>query len=162
MLLAVAAVVAISGGSGGGEGGAGAATSKTKAKPQPKTLSRGELIAKADAICADSQDAYKEIFSASGEASPDTTYSQALVGISTRAVGRFRKLEPPPGLADDYGRYVAAQERVKRYDQEALDAAKAGDTSAYLTARQKRDDEAMQRFNLARAIGLQTCSLNPG
>jgi len=164
VLAAAVAVVAIGGG-GGGEGRDASATTakaKTRAGSKPATLSSAQLVAKADAICADSQEAYKEVFSRASEESPDTGYSQSLVGISTRAVGRFRKLDPPPGLAADYDRYVAAQERVKQYDLDALSAAKAGDADAYLAARASRDDEQRRRYDLARALDLQVCSLNPG
>jgi serine/threonine protein kinase len=162
VLVAAVAVVAIGGSGGGGESGGSTTLARERPVPAPPTLSREQLIAKADAICADSQETYRKIFSQASEGSPDAVYSQALVGISTRAVGRFRKLDPPPGLARDYDDYVAAQERVKRYDEEAWDAAKAGDADAYLAARERRDAEQRQRYDLARALDLQTCSLSPG
>ncbi|HEX7058652.1 MAG TPA: serine/threonine-protein kinase [Solirubrobacterales bacterium] len=163
VLAAVAAVAAISGSDGGGGNGVSATPAKAKtAEPKPQTLTRDQLIAKADAICDDSQETYKGVFSRASEESPDAPYSQVLVGISTRAVGRFRALQPPAALAKPYEGYVAAQERVKLYDQQALAAAKAGDASAYLAARQRRDDEQPERYRLARAIGLERCSLSPG
>jgi protein kinase-like protein len=171
-VLAVAAVVigAIAlggGGDGSGPSTAGGGGSNTKAansggSAKPEPLSKSELIAKADAICADSKETYKGVFSPAKEESPDAAYSQVLVGISTRAVGRFRALTPPPVVASKYDEYLEAQERVKRYDQQALEAAKAGNANAYLAARERRDREAGDRYRLARQIGLQECSPNPG
>jgi hypothetical protein len=42
----------------------------------------------------------------------------------------------------------------------ALQAAEAGDTVAYLSARKSRDDEAGERHDLAQAVGLKKCSIN--
>lgn len=156
--IAAAAVALIGGGGkGSSESGAGAGEGA-----KPKALTASQLRKKADAICADSQETYKSVFSRSGEESPDAAYSQVLVGISTRAAGRFQDLVPPPALKAEFGRYAEAQERVKDYDREALEAAKAGDASAYGAARQRRDNEARERYELARGLGLETCSPSPG
>jgi hypothetical protein len=166
--LAVTAVVLVGGGGGGGEGkgseasaGSGNASRvESKPKPQP-TLTRPELIAKADAICADSKETYLGVFSQASEESPDVPYSQVLVGISTRAMGRLEELDPPPSLAKEYGEYLQAQKRVRDYDRRALDAAKAEDSGAYLEARGKRDAEQAERERLAQEIGFEVCSV-PG
>jgi hypothetical protein len=166
--LAVAAIVVGGGGdgskpstaAGGGftaraaDGGGGSA----KPDPRPKPLSESELIARTDSVCEDSQDAYGSVRSQSSEENPDVAYSATLVGISTRAVDRFNRLVPPPGLEKDYDEYVKAQERVKAYDRQALRAAEAEDAVAYLAARERRDREQPERYDLARAIGLKTCS----
>ena len=87
----VVAVVAIASG-GGGSGskdaaGTSVATSSTVAKQQPKSqskpkpLSRSALIAKADAICEDSQSTYGEVRSPELEEVPDVSYATTLVGI---------------------------------------------------------------------------------
>jgi hypothetical protein len=170
--VAVVAAIALSGGGDGG-GGSGARTTadttsketgakETQQKPQPKTLSRAEMIRRADAICEDSQNTYKSVRSTFGEENPDVAYSATLVGISTPAVDRFRKLNPPQEMAATWDRYLATQERVGEYDREALRAAKAEDATAYLAAREKRDEEQPERYELARQLGLQTCSPSPG
>jgi hypothetical protein len=169
LLAAIAvAVTVFAAGGGDGDGGGrstnpggGSGTKAISDNPAAPSLTPAQLRKKADEICADSQETYKGIFSASGEESPDTAYSQALVGISSRAVGRFRALEPPARLAAPYRQYVRAQERVKDYDREALEAAEAGDATAYLDARERRDAEAPERYELARALGLRRCSPNP-
>jgi Protein kinase domain len=170
-LVAVASVaVAISAGGGGasktntasgGGTGTGNAT-KAKSASGPKTMTGSALIAKADAICAASQRSYRSVRSAALEASPDVSYAVTLAGISQRGVNRFRKLAPPPSVEPAFGEYLAAQERVMRYDRQALRAAEDGDATAYLAARRRRDEEAAERYDLARRIGLRKCSANRG
>jgi hypothetical protein len=120
------------------------------------------LISKADAICADSRATYKATHKKfpSGESEPDPTYSRILTEISTRAVRRFNGLNPPATLREPFDKYVKAQERVKAYDREALRAAEAGEPAAYLAARESRDNEAEERYDLARAVSLSECSTN--
>jgi hypothetical protein len=161
-----AAVLALSGGGGGSSPGAAANDAKgvpakqggDHPKPAPETLSKTELIAKADAICEASQSTYTSVRSQAFEESPEVVYAATLAGISQRAVNRFRRLVPPPVLEPAFGSYLKAQERVMRYDRDALKAAEADDVAAYLTAREKRDAEAGQRYDLARAVGLKKCS----
>jgi hypothetical protein len=170
-LVAVAGIaIAVSAGGGGsepsaaaGEGsGDGPNSPKPKPAAKPKTLTRSELIAKADAICEASQSSYASVRSAALEESPDVSYAVTLAGISQRGVNRFRGLVPPPSVEPAFGKYLEAQERVMRYDRQALRAAEAGDATAYLAARRRRDDEARERYDLARRVGLQRCSASPG
>jgi hypothetical protein len=169
-LIAVGVLVLLlsGGGGSGSDPSAGGTTasvakegSKPKPEPSPKPLSRRELIARADAICADSQSTYKSVRSPASEESPDVAYAATLAGISQRGVNRFRRLVPPPTLKASFDSYVEAQERVMRYDRQALKAAEAGDTSAYLAARERRDAETRERYELARAVGLERCSPKP-
>jgi hypothetical protein len=128
------------------------------AKPKPKTLTKSELIAKADAICARSKSTYKSVRSPALEETPDVPYAATLAGISQRGVDGFRHLRPPPSVEPAFGKYLAAQERVMRYDRQALEAAEANDAAAYVEARERRDAEAEERYDLARQIGLEQCS----
>jgi hypothetical protein len=165
-------VVAILIGGGGGSSSdtTGSTASETtnpakqpaKAKPKPKTLTKSELIHRADAICEASQNSYKSVFSAELEESPDVAYATTLAGISQRAVLRFRKLDPPPNLQAAFKDYVKAQELVMLNDRQALTAAEAGDASAYIAARKRRDAEAGKRYDLAREVGLEKCSTSRG
>jgi hypothetical protein len=168
----IAAVVALAGSGGGGdssstagEGPPAAAAGKGGGHGQP-SLSKAQLIAKADAICLDSQEAFAGVRSefpeASREEAPDIAYSEALVGISTPAVERFRALRPPASARKPYEEYVQAQQRVHRYDVQALRAARAGHEGEYLAARERRDNEQRERHELAREIGFEVCSASPG
>jgi hypothetical protein len=169
LLVAAVVVVILVGGSGGSRPNTAATTGpattestgqKSKAKPKPKTLTKSELIHRADAICEASQNSYESVFSRELEETPDVAYATTLAGISQRGVLRFRKLVPPPDLEGAFEDYVKAQERVMLNDRQALTAAEAGDTGAYLAARERRDAEAAERYDLAREIGLQACSPN--
>jgi len=170
LVALVVAVILISGGGGSGSGTAATTASeatssarqKPKATPKPKTLTRSELIAKADAICMDSKVSYIATRHQypEGETTPDVAYSKILAGISTIAVRRFDALRAPPAAEKPFSEYVKAQERVKTYDRKALEAAEADDANAYLAARERRDAEAAERYDLAREIGLEQCSTN--
>jgi serine/threonine protein kinase len=173
VLAAVAVIVVAAltlGGGGGGETGSGtAAGADGGAKPKRKirpTLTRSELVARADAICADSIRSFEQVRSefpeAKQEEAPDVGYSEALVGISTPAVERFTALNPPPGLRQAYEEYIQAQRRVHQYDVQALHAARSEHTGEYLAARERRDNGQRERYELAREIGFETCSSSPG
>jgi serine/threonine protein kinase len=165
---AIVVVILVSGGGGSSPDTAsteGPATTestkqKPKAKPKPRVLTKSELIAKADAICATSKNTYTSVRSPALEETPDVPYAATLAGISQRGVNGFRRLNPPPSVEPAFGQYLAAQERVMRYDRQALKAAEANDATAYLEARQRRDAEAAERYELARRIGLEQCSTN--
>lgn len=168
LVAVVLAVILLSGDGGSSPDRAatrGPATTKStkqesKAKPRPETLTKSELIAKADAICAKSKSTYASVRSPELEETPDVLYAATLAGISQRGVNGFRRLDPPPSVEPALGKYLAAQERVMRYDRQALAAAEANDATAYLEARQRRDAEASERYELAREIGLEQCSTN--
>lgn len=164
-LVAVAglAIALLAGGGGSGSNAGGAAGQRSNSsEPKPKALTRSELIARADAICTASQRSYTSVRDPALEERPDVAYAVNLAGISQRGVNRFRRLAPPRSVEPAFDEYVEAQERVMRYDRQALKAAEAGDATAYLAARQRRDDEAAERYDLARQIGLQKCSPSRG
>jgi len=173
-VIALVSAMVLALGDGGSAGSANEAGAKTKTasggggqtagRPQP--LSRSELIAQADSICAGSQASFEavraEFPEAKTEEAPDVAYSEALVAISTPAVKRFAALRPPPSVRRPWREYVQAQQRVHKYDVQALRAARAEHAGEYLAARERRDDEAPERYDLARQIGLKTCSATPG
>jgi len=168
----VVAAILVSGGGGSGSDTAGTtapqATNSVKRKPKakhaPKALTKSELIHRADAICETSQRTYKGVHSQELEEAPNVEYATTLSGISRRGVERFHQLEPkaPPAVEPAFAKYVQAQERVMRYDRQALEAAEAEDANAYVAARERRDAEAGERYELAREIGLERCSASPG
>jgi protein kinase-like protein len=168
VVAVVAAAVALSG-SGGGEKGSGTATAtapkeetatQPAKKPQPKALTKAELIAQGDAICNASRQTYLGYRSEfpSGEVEPSVGYSRLLVGISAKAMRRFNELVPPPALREAYQRYVDAQAEVARWDRNALQAAEDEDEAAYLAAREDRNQTEPERQQLAEALGFTVCS----
>ncbi len=158
-----------SGGGGGDEGGEATATTaqrqeapEKKRPPAPQPLSRQQLIAKGDAICEQSQAAYREARErwpeAKSEQTPNVPYSAQLVANSTKAAERWRRLEAPPSLEPSFREYVESQEEVVGWDEDALAAAEAGDAAAYREARDDRDDTEDNRTRMAEAIGFTICS----
>jgi len=174
LLLAAVAALAIALGGGNGSKSPAPADRETAAErrqtpsgdarsaSRPEPLPRAELIAKADAICAASQRRYKDVRDLTREMSADAPYAEALVRLARRRVDALRKLRPPPGIADPFREYVEAQERVYDTDQEALEAARKGNSGGVEAARAQRDTEDAERYELARRIGLQKCSASRG
>jgi len=168
--VAAAIVVAIVLASGGGDpgpsdanegaggGAAGRSGPKVAAKPEPKPLPKSKLIAKADAICADSQRRYVAIRDMESEMSTDVPYAEALVRLARDRTSSLRALTPPQPLAEPYEAYVAAQKRVYATDKQALAAAKEEDAEGVEAARELRDSEDALRQRLAREIGFSVCS----
>jgi len=170
-VLAVAAIVLSSGGGGSGTATGDSTSAKSpsgggqdrRAKQEPRALTEAQLIAGADAVCVRSQEDFKSAHAEfpAGETTPEVPYATKLAAISKRAVKGFEALDPPAGVRSRYDEYVKAQVRVRKYDQQALRAAKEGDTTAYLEAREARDDEQHLRYELARAVNLKECSTSP-
>jgi Protein kinase domain len=162
-VVAIVAVVALAGGGGGdGKGPPVAAAPTAGSEPAGATLTRSELIAKADAVCARSKDRYGSIRDAELEYSADVDYGRALVEMAETRISALRTLKPPARIADAYDRYVGAQERVLASDRQALAAARRGDSDGVAAARDRRDSEDQLREELARRIGFGVCSVRQG
>src|SRR5689334_21687239 len=169
LVAGVVTVVAIASGGGGSEnavgdqpgGGSRQVSKGSEVQQGPKPLAKSELIRKADMICEDSQATYTSVFSQELEEVPNVANASTLVGISSSGVERVRKLESraPNSVEPAFAQYVEAQERVMRYDRQALEAARREDAAGYVAARRRRDDEMAKRYDLAREIGLEQCSL---
>ena len=165
----IAGVVAAAIALGGGEGDPGSETvapsaaaagsrKAVKEDTAPKPLTRSQLIAKADAICDESQRRYLEVRDLESEYSTDVPYAEALARTARARVRELRRLTPPPRLARPYRQYVEAQGRVYATDKEALAAARKEDAAGVETARDRRDAEDALRESLARQIGFNICS----
>jgi hypothetical protein len=166
---AAAAIGLAASGGGGKEGGETAATVAQREETQPKqgprsgaaTLSRPELVRKADAVCAESKGRYDEVRDPEREFSADIPYAESLASNARQRIRGLRKLAAPVSVAAPFREYVAAQERVLDTDLEALAAAREGDDAGVEAARAKRDAEDALRERLAGEIGFETCS-TPG
>jgi hypothetical protein len=161
LVAAIAALVAGGGGDGGGASGetnVATTTKESTEKPKPKTLTEAELIRRGDEICEESRAKFLRYRDPEAEEVPDVAYSRVLVGISTHAVKQFEALAPPPAMESEYARYVASQREVRQWDRDALAATKADDPTAYLEARETRDDTEGDRKQLAEEIGFHVCS----
>jgi hypothetical protein len=164
VLVAAIAALVFSGGSGGGNASgdtnAAKTTTETKEKPQPQpqTLTKAELIRQGDEICEESRTKFLRFRDPEAEVVPNVAYSRVLVGISTNAVDQFEALVPPSSLKSAYDRYVASQREVKQWDRDALAAAEAEDSTAYVEARETRTDTEADRRQMAEEIGFHVCS----
>jgi hypothetical protein len=164
--LVVVAAIALGGGDGGQGGGTTTTSAKVadsgsgpvKAEAGPATLTRSQLIAKADRVCADSQRRYLEVRDLESEYAADVPYAEALVRTARERIQGLRRLQPPRQVAKSYLEYVAAQERVYTTDKEALRAARDDDPAGVEAARDRRDSEDALRERLAREIGFTVCS----
>ncbi|HEX6781880.1 MAG TPA: serine/threonine-protein kinase [Solirubrobacterales bacterium] len=163
-LIAAAAIAVVLASGGDGQGGRAGAESglstaeQPKPKPEPQTLSAAQLIAKGDEICTESRDKFLRYRDPEAEVVPDVAYSRVLVGISSNAVERFEALVPPPSLEAAYDRYVGSQREVREWDRDALAAAEAEDPTAYVEAREDRNDTEDDRKVLAEEVGFEECS----
>ncbi len=161
--LAAIAVALSSSGGGGDAAGSKTASTKKQAKKTEPALTSQELIAKTDAVCLDSQTFFKAAIAEfpDGETTPSVPYSRKLVGISSRAVTKFESFDPPASKRAEFERYASAEREVHAHDVAALEAAKQGDTTAYLAARSKRDAMSGELYAMARGLGLKECNRNP-
>jgi len=150
-------------------GGDGAATGGTRPE-RVKSLSRAELIARADAVCVWSQRAlrkaaikfYKDIrFENPTERLPWVPYSEVVVAIAKKTVRELKELEPPRALRAAFAAYIDAEEEVEKLAEQAFDAAVEDNDAPYYRARKTRDAGVLERDDLARAVGLKKCSPNP-
>ncbi len=163
VLVAAVAALLLSGGGDGGsaDGDTNVATTTketTEKKPKPETLSEAELIRRGDEICEESRAKFLRYRDPEAEEVPDVAYSRVLVGISTNAVQQFEALVPPPSLEPAYDRYVASQREVRGWDRDALAAAEAEDATAYVEARETRNNTEPGRKRMAEEIGFHVCS----
>jgi len=161
--VVIIALVASGGGDGSGVDGAVGDTASTtttasKAKPEPQTLTKVELVAKGDAICRESRNKFLRYRDPEAEVVPDVAYSRVLVGISSNAVDQFEALDPPKGLASAFDAYVASQREVMQWDRDALAAAESEDAAAYSEARETRNATEAERKQLAEEVGFHVCS----
>ncbi|HEU5142299.1 MAG TPA: hypothetical protein VFU04_03990, partial [Solirubrobacterales bacterium] len=169
--LAIGALALAGGGEGGDDAGSGDegrvlesrdARNAAAPEPAPQTLTRSELIARADAVCERSQRRYKAVRDLESEYTTDVPYAEALVRFARARIRGLDELTPPSRLAGPYGEYVAAQERVLGTDEEALAAARQGDAAGVQAARERRDSEDALRERLAGQIGFEVCSTRQG
>lgn len=165
----VVAAIALGGGDGSDPGSeatgptaanAAGTGSQNAAKEEagPKPLAKSQLIAKADAICKDSQRRYTEVRDLESEYSADVPYAEALARTARTRVRELRRLTPPKRISGPYEEYVKAQERVYATDKQALAAARQDDAAGVEAARNQRDSEDELREGLASEIGFNVCS----
>jgi len=135
-----------------------------KRREEEKPLPAAQLISQADSICERS----KEEFVASGEKfkggeeEANVPYSQELIANSTTATRELEDLNPPADLNEPYERFLALQRTVVALDRQALAAAKAEDITAYLAARETRNELKPERQVVGEEVGFSVCGIPGG
>ena len=122
-------------------------------------LTRAELVAEGDEVCADAHDAYLDL-----QGNPPRTPSEAadltgeLVEISEEELDEIRELDGPPEVDAQLERYLAARERGIETLREGERAAEAGNLDAYTRAQARIAASQRERQALARKVGFDECS----
>jgi len=126
---------------------------------RPEELSRGELIVRADQICAEANDAF-----ADQQEKPPQTPEQAaeltdhLVGIAEDESEEIADLERPPEIEAELIAYLEARRVGIELLKEGRAAAEEGDAAAYESAQAALDRTQPERWRIAREIGFSECS----
>lgn len=157
--MAVAALPLLLAGVAGCGGGGG---SETTAHPQPSaettpTLSKRELIAQGDGICAEVNAAVGTV--SAGNASAAAQASQ-VAQLYSGMVSRLKALgEPQEGAG--YPELVSAAEALAQAESDARLAAERGESSE-IEAAESRASSALSSFqSVAKSYGLQKCGEAP-
>jgi hypothetical protein len=127
--------------------------------PFADELSREELIAEGNEICAEAQAAFADL-----QADPPTTAREAadlteqLIGISEDELEEIGDLDAPAELDDELDRYLDARERGIELLRDGLEAARDEDATAYAEAQASVAEDQVERLKLAREVGFTECS----
>src|SRR4051794_6961141 len=140
--LVVSLVAGLLGGCGGGGGS--------------EPVSAGELVQKADAICAAEQTSFDRVQAhAPPSAKVAAEQTGELIDATQTASSKLRDLEPSDRLKAPYDRYLEARDRALDRMKHGQDAADEADSAAYGAAQAAVAREAPERNKLARALGLK-------
>jgi hypothetical protein len=155
ILLAIATLASITAPLGCGGGG-------------DRTPAELRLIAKADAICAESQKAMDRLSKEfpRGERSRGIfrkiNYAEGLLDISEPAAERLAALKPPPSIRAEYEKYLESQQRVYYEDLTFVHAGHSFHLKEYFTTHRRLGEDEQEGYGLAGEIGLQECGSTPG
>ena len=82
----------------------------------------------------------------------------ALVELARQGEEAMAQVDPPPEAEADFQRYLDARAEAVDQLERGLEAAQAGDGSAYEKAREEAIDGAAERKRLAESAGLRRCA----
>jgi hypothetical protein len=147
-------VLAIVGCGGGGSGDSTGVAATTETTP---TLSKEELLAQGDAICAEVNAAVGTVSSTSGSATSQIAQRADLYG---GMVGRLKALGTPEDAAG-YTDFIAAGEELAQAEADVKLAAERGEEGAVSSA-QSSASTALASFQAAaQAYGFKSCGEGP-
>ena len=122
-------------------------------------VSRGELIVRADQICAEANQAFIE-----QQEKPPQTREQAaeltdnLIGIAEDESKEIAELEVPAEVDAEIAAYLESRERGIDLLRDGREAAEEGNSGAYEQAQIELDRTQPERRAMAREIGFSECS----
>jgi hypothetical protein len=150
------AVFAISG-CGGGDGGDSSTAAAPVVTTTPTTLSKEELIAQGDAICAEVNAAVGTVSSGSTDSSSQVAQEADLYG---GMVERLKGLGTPDETTG-YAEFISAADELAQAESDAELASERGDESG-LAAAQEEASSALASFqSAAQAYGFEECGEAP-
>ena len=157
VLSAVLAALVVAGCGGGG----GDTTESTATTEEPKQLTKDELIAQGDAICAEVNAAVGALSSeTSVEAVPEQIEKTS--NLYTGMVERLLALGTPQGDTGEYAKVSEAAEELAKVEGEAKLAAEREDTAALGEAATEAAPALEEFETQAEAYGFEKCSEGPG
>ena len=125
-------------------------------------LSAEDLVAQADEICRGGIERFGEIQSEPpNNAVEAEDQTDELVDVASDELNELRELRPPEELRESYDAYLESRARAVDQLERGRDAAADRDTDAYVAAQAKVTADQASRLKLAKAVGLQDCSVAP-
>jgi hypothetical protein len=159
LILGVIAALLI-GGCGGGGGGTESTTTPTI--EEPAALTKDELIAQGDGICAEVNAAVGTLANAESEAASATGDSEKIANLYLGMVERLQELGTPEGDSGDYAKFMEAAEELAKVEGELKLAAEREDVAA-VEEKGGEAVSALESFQTQAAIyGFEDCSEEPG
>jgi hypothetical protein len=144
------------GGCGGGDGGDTTAAPVAPTVETPAALSKEELIAQGDAICA-------EVNAAVGTVTTTGADGQAsqVADLYSGMVERLKDLGSPSDDASGYDEFIAAAEGLAQAESDVELAAERGEEDALLTAESEASSALSSFQSAATSFGFDQCGEGP-
>lgn len=141
-------------------GGSGSSTSTTTSG---EPLTKQELIAQGDAICAQALQKFQQLQQNPPTTAEDAaTLTQQLIDITEAELSQLRDLSPPASLQSSLDDYLDSLDKNVAVLKQGLKAAQQNDASGYAKAQAKTVSQQVERLQLARAVGFKECSRPAG
>jgi hypothetical protein len=124
-----------------------------------ETLTEQQFITRADEICADSRDRFRE---AQRERPETAIQAQAqterLIATAEQELADVENLNEPGSLSEPLSRYLTARDNGIELLRKGLEAARDNDGEAYAQAQLELARGQLGRMRLAQQVGLSECS----
>ena len=158
LAIAVLLILGLFAGCGGGDDGGETTAAAPVETTTPTALTKAELVAQGDAICA-------EVNAAVGSLSASETEASGQAGqeadLYSGMIERLKALGEPSDDASGYAEFIAAGEDLAQAESNASLAAERGEEEA-LSAAQSEVSSALASFQTAASsFGLEKCAEAP-